>query len=74
MNIYATEIRNKKNNFLLHFFTRTPDVMYHIRSPGKKVSNRNYFSYISTKTYVVGTQKNRLDEMVLLRAANIGLN
>ena len=26
---------------------------------------QNYFSYFSTKTYVVGTQKNRLDETVL---------
>ena len=26
----------------------------------------NYFSYFSTKVYVVGTQKNSLDEMVLL--------
>ena len=26
----------------------------------------NWFSYFSTKTYVVGTQKNRLDETVLL--------
>ena len=25
-----------------------------------------YFSYFSTKTYVVGTQKNRLNETVLL--------
>ena len=26
----------------------------------------DYFSYFSTKTYVVGTQKNRLNETVLL--------
>ena len=25
--------------------------------------NENNFSYFSTKTYVVGTQKNRLDEL-----------
>ena len=30
------------------------------------------FSYFSTKTYVVGTQKNRLVEMVLLSTQNIG--
>ena len=29
------------------------------------------FSYFSTKTYVVGTQKNCLDEMVLLSTQNI---
>ena len=28
---------------------------------------KKYFSYFSTKTYVVGTQKNHLNEMVLLR-------
>ena len=28
-------------------------------------------SYISTKTYVVGTQKNRLNETVLLSTQNI---
>ena len=28
----------------------------------------NYLSYISTKTYVVGTQKNHRDETVLLSA------
>ena len=33
---------------------------------GKKKS-----SYFSTKTYVVGTQKNRLNEMVLLSTQNI---
>ena len=27
---------------------------------------KNLFSYFSTKTYVVGTQKNRLNETVLL--------
>ena len=27
-----------------------------------RVRNKNYFSYFSTKTYVVGTQKNRLNK------------
>ena len=31
----------------------------------------NYFSYSSTKTYVMGTQKNRLNETVLLSTHNI---
>ena len=30
----------------------------------------NYFSYFSTRTYIVGTQKNRLDETVLLSTQN----
>ena len=34
----------------------------------------NYFSYFSSKSYVVGTQKNHLNEMVLLGTQNISLN
>ena len=30
-----------------------------------------HFSYFSTKTYVVGTQKNRLNETVVLSIQNI---
>ena len=36
-----------------------------------EVYNRKKISYFSTKTYVVGTQKNRLNEMVLLSTQNI---
>ena len=32
---------------------------------------KSVHSYFSTKTYVVGTQKNRLNEMVLLSTQNI---
>ena len=32
---------------------------------------QNYFSYFSTKTYVMGTQKNHLNEMVLLSTENM---
>ena len=32
------------------------------------------YSYFSTKTYVVGTQKNHLDETVLLNTQNTCLN
>ena len=38
------------------------------------VVTENYFSCFSTKTYVVGTQKNRLDETVLLSTQNTCLN
>ena len=31
----------------------------------------NYFSYFSTKTYVVGAKKNRLNEMVLWSTQNM---
>ena len=33
-----------------------------------------FFSYFSTKTYVLGTQKNRHIELVLLRTQNKCLN
>ena len=39
-----------------------------------RVRNRKNISFFSTKTYVVGTQKNRLKEMVLLSIHNICLN
>ena len=32
---------------------------------------KNLFSYISARTYVVGTQKNRLNETVLLRTQKV---
>ena len=34
----------------------------------------DFFFYFSTKTYVLGTQKNRLNETVLLSVHNICLN
>ena len=42
--------------------------------PDKSVYWKIYFSYFSTKTYVVGTQKNRLNETVLLSTQNTCLN
>ena len=35
---------------------------------------KNYLSYFSTKTYVVGTPKNRLNETVLLGTQNIWMS
>ena len=43
------------------------------RAPDKSVLE-NYFLYFSSKTYVVGSQKNRLNEMVLLGTQNTCLN
>ena len=43
------------------------------RPPDKSVTE-NYFPYFSTKTYVVGTQKNHLDETVFLSTQNTCLN
>ena len=42
----------------------------HIGPLVKCVLTRKLFSYFSTKTYVVGTQKNRLDGVVLLSTQN----
>ena len=36
-----------------------------------KSAQRNFFSYFSIKTCVVGTQNNRLNETVLLSTQNI---
>ena len=44
---------------------------YKLRArPSVKSAYQNFF-YISTGIYVVGTQKNRLDETVLLSTQNI---
>ena len=44
------------------------------RPPDKSAYLKINFSYFSTKTYVVGTQKNRLNETVLLSTQNTRLN
>ena len=43
------------------------------RPPDKNALAENYFSHFSTKTYVVGTQKNPLNVTVLLSTLNICL-
>ena len=45
-----------------------------LSGPQIRVRNWKLFSYFSTKTYVVGTRKNRLDETVLLSTQNTCLN
>ena len=42
--------------------------------PQDKSAYWKFFFYFSTKTYVVGTQKNRLNETVLLSTQNTCLN
>ena len=42
--------------------------------PNKSAELKIFFSYFSNKTYVVGTQKNRLNETVLLSSQNTCLN
>ena len=41
-----------------------------VDGPLNKSVIRNYFSYFSFKTYVVGTQNNRLNETVILNTHN----
>ena len=43
---------------------------YHISGPQIRVRTGKLFSYFSTQTYVVGTQKKRLNETVLLSTQN----
>ena len=45
-----------------------------VRPPDKSAYLKKYFLYFSSKTYVVGTQKNRLNETVLLSTQNTCLN
>ena len=44
--------------------------------PGPQIRVRNWklFSYFSTKTYVVGAQRNRLNDLLLLSTQNLCLN
>ena len=41
---------------------------------GPQIRVTEFFFYFSSKTYVVGTQKNRLNERVLLSTQNTCLN
>ena len=41
-------------------------ISQHGTRPKIRVRDEKLFSYFSNKTYIVGTQKNRLTEMVLL--------
>ena len=58
-----------KGNILRYYY------MYMYPRPlNKSAQSKNKFSYFSAKTYVVGTQKNRLNETVLLSKQNICFN
>ena len=48
--------------------------MHSHRPPEVFVLENYYFSYFSSQTYVVGTQKNRLNETVLLSTDNTHKN
>ena len=59
---------------LLLFFFFIFSFLGKIRLTAFSLVPKNQFSYFSTKTYVVGTQKNRLIETVLLSNQNISSN
>ena len=46
----------------------------HTKHMFKLMGEKKYFSYFTTKTYVVCAQKNRLNETVLLNTQNTCLN
>ena len=62
-NLRRSELRKAEGLMVL---LRHPDI--------KERVVKNYFSYFSTKIYVVGPQKNRLNETVLLSTQNRFLN
>ena len=57
--------------------TRAHSIRFHYQKQSEehlnmlRVHTKKYFSYFSAKPYVVGTQKNHLNEMVLLSTQNI---
>ena len=59
---------------LYNFMDRILFFQSEYRPPDKNVYLTIIFSRFSTKTYVVGTQKNRLNETVLLSTQNTRLN
>ena len=60
--------RRSKVNFLINMKTQWS------QPPDKSAVLEIYFSYFGTKTYVVGTQKNRLNETVLSSTKNTCLS
>ena len=53
-----------QGKLFIHYTTAAPTLV-------KECVPKIYFSYFLTKTYVVGTQKNRLNETVLLSTQSI---
>ena len=62
--------------FTNQWCTATAQRINMVRYDGQDISAnyKSYFSYFSTQTYVVGTQKNRLNETVHLSVKNKRLN
>ena len=60
--------------YLFRGFWSTRGNIFMLQASRYECVPENYFSYFSAKTYVMGTQKNRLDGTVLLSCQNICLN
>ena len=60
----------KTENTFINIAFKSMTCEYSLR-PLNKSANQKKISYFSTKTYVVCTQKNRLNETVLLSTQNI---
>ena len=54
-----------------HIKIFVPNWLFDLNTVYIYTGSADKFSYFSTKTYVVGTQKNRLNEMVLMSTQNI---
>ena len=72
-------VNNKSANQPEHpgqcmFFAAKKELQMFQKTSRQMYVTENYFSHFSTKTFVVGTQKNRLDETVLLGTQNICFN
>ena len=74
-------VRNRKAlkfdetvNALVHVIGKELKIPPSSGHPDKSAYLKIYFFYFSTKTYVVGTQKNRLNETVLSSTQNTCLN
>ena len=64
------------NSLSVTVYNVLPSFIQYIVFSGLQIRSvtENYYSYFSTKTYVVGTQKSPLDETVLLSTQNTCLN
>ena len=75
---WTTEYVHRVNSLLRNIhqqFLKLDNIWTLFIALGLQINMRNWklFSYFSTKTYVVGTQKNPLNETVLLSTQNICL-
>ena len=69
-----TEYDYNTTTVQIGFRRKSNDLFESVLGLQVRVCNGKLFSYFSTKTYVVGTQKNRLSGTVLLSTQNIQSN